>query len=47
MSIPVIASGGVGNLQHLVDGVIMGGADARAGGKHLSLRRARWVKGER
>ena len=26
--VPVIASGGVGNLQHLVDGVIQGGADA-------------------
>jgi cyclase len=26
--IPVIASGGVGNLQHLVDGVDQGGADA-------------------
>lgn len=26
--IPVIASGGVGNLQHLVDGVKEGGADA-------------------
>lgn len=26
--IPVIASGGVGNLQHLVDGVKIGGADA-------------------
>lgn len=26
--IPVIASGGVGNLQHLVDGVVDGGADA-------------------
>lgn len=26
--IPVIASGGVGNLQHLVDGVLQGGADA-------------------
>ena len=25
---PVIASGGVGNLQHLVEGVIDGGADA-------------------
>ncbi len=25
---PLIASGGVGNLQHLVDGVIDGGADA-------------------
>ena len=28
MPIPVIASGGVGNLQHLVDGVNEGGADA-------------------
>lgn len=28
VSIPVIASGGVGNLQHLVDGVVDGGADA-------------------
>jgi cyclase len=28
VSIPVIASGGVGELQHLVDGVIKGGADA-------------------
>lgn len=28
VSIPVIASGGVGNLQHLVDGVMLGGADA-------------------
>lgn len=27
-SVPVIASGGVGTLQHLVDGVTMGGADA-------------------
>jgi cyclase len=26
--VPVIASGGVGNLQHLVDGVLIGGADA-------------------
>ncbi|MBC7208574.1 MAG: imidazole glycerol phosphate synthase subunit HisF, partial [Methyloversatilis sp.] len=26
--IPVIASGGVGNLDHLVDGVVEGGADA-------------------
>ncbi|MGD1983744.1 MAG: HisA/HisF-related TIM barrel protein, partial [Chromatiaceae bacterium] len=26
--IPVIASGGVGSLQHLVDGVKKGGADA-------------------
>lgn len=28
IAVPVIASGGVGNLQHLVDGVIKGGADA-------------------
>jgi len=28
VNIPVIASGGVGNLQHLVDGVKIGGADA-------------------
>ena len=26
--VPVIASGGVGSLQHLVDGVVLGGADA-------------------
>jgi cyclase len=28
VSVPVIASGGVGDLQHLVDGVLEGGADA-------------------
>ena len=28
VDVPVIASGGVGNLQHLVEGVIDGGADA-------------------
>ena len=28
LEIPVIASGGVGNLQHLADGVKQGGADA-------------------
>ena len=28
VAIPLIASGGVGNLQHLVDGVTQGGADA-------------------
>ena len=28
VSVPVIASGGVGNLQHLVDGIRIGGADA-------------------
>jgi cyclase len=28
VSVPVIASGGVGNLQHLVDGITQGHADA-------------------
>mgnify|MGYP000529413883 FL=1 len=28
VDVPIIASGGVGNLQHLVDGVKLGGADA-------------------
>lgn len=28
VSVPVIASGGVGNLEHLADGITMGGADA-------------------
>lgn len=28
VSVPVIASGGVGNLQHLADGVLQGGVDA-------------------
>jgi len=28
VSVPVIASGGVGNLQHLVDGILLAGADA-------------------
>lgn len=28
MGVPLVASGGVGNLQHLVDGVLKGGADA-------------------
>jgi cyclase len=28
VSVPVIASGGVGNLQHLVDGITKGHADA-------------------
>jgi len=28
VTVPVIASGGVGNLDHLVDGVLEGGADA-------------------
>jgi cyclase len=28
VDVPIIASGGVGNLNHLVDGVKLGGADA-------------------
>ena len=28
VNVPVIASGGVGNLQHLVDGIVLGKADA-------------------
>jgi cyclase len=28
VAVPVVASGGVGTLQHLVDGVVLGGADA-------------------
>ena len=28
VDVPVIASGGVGNLDHLVDGIMLGGADA-------------------
>ena len=28
VEVPLIASGGVGNLQHLVDGIKVGGADA-------------------
>jgi len=28
VDVPVIASGGVGNLDHLVDGIKLGGADA-------------------
>ncbi|HAG71115.1 MAG TPA: imidazole glycerol phosphate synthase subunit HisF, partial [Gammaproteobacteria bacterium] len=28
VQVPIIASGGVGNLQHLVDGVVEGEADA-------------------
>ena len=28
VDVPVVASGGVGNLQHLVDGVLVGKADA-------------------
>ncbi|MCY1154651.1 MAG: imidazole glycerol phosphate synthase, partial [Nitrososphaera sp.] len=29
VSVPVIASGGVGTLDHLVDGILLGGANAK------------------
>ena len=35
VEIPVVASGGVGRLQHLVDGALDGGADAVLRGLHL------------
>jgi len=40
VAVPVIASGGVGNLQHLVDGVLDGHA-TRAGGQHLHFGNSR------
>ncbi len=39
LGIPVIASGGVGNLQHLADGVIGRPRQRGAGGEYLPLRR--------
>ena len=39
--VPVIASGGVGTLEHLVEGVVDGRSGRRAGGLDLPLRRAR------
>ena len=39
VDVPVIASGGVGGLQDLVDGVLIGGADAVLAGFDFSLRR--------
>ena len=39
VSVPVIASGGVGSLDHLVEGVTQGGASRRARRIHLSLWR--------
>ena len=37
VEVPIIASGGVGNLQHLVDGVLLGGADAVLAASYFSL----------
>ena len=39
-NVPVIASGGVGTLDHLVEGVLEGKADAVLGRLHLPLQRA-------
>ncbi len=52
ISIPVIASGGVGNLQHLADGVQKGGADAVLAASifhfgEYSVRQAKEVMHER
>ena len=40
VSVPVVASGGVGTLQHLVDGVVEGGADAVLAASIFHFRRA-------
>jgi cyclase len=44
VNIPVIASGGVGNLQHLVDGVAKGGADAVLAASIFTLVSTPWVR---
>jgi cyclase len=44
VSIPVIASGGVGNLQHLADGIIEGKADAVLAASIFHLENTLWVK---
>ena len=38
VDVPVIASGGVGTLEHLADGLVRGRGRRRAGGEHLPLR---------
>ena len=43
---PVIASGGVGKLQHLVDGIKIGRADAVLAASHLPLRRIHGARGQ-
>ena len=45
-TVPVIASGGVGTLQHLVEGVTEGARRCRAGGVDLPLRRAHRGRGQ-
>ena len=45
VSVPVIASGGAGTLEHLHEGVTAGGADAVLGGSDVPLRSAtRWAR---
>ena len=46
VNVPVIASGGVGTLEHLYDGVAAGGATGRARGVDLPLRPAHGPGGE-
>ena len=46
LEIPVIASGGVGNLQHLADGVKQGRRGCSAGGKHLPFWRIHRATGQ-
>ena len=46
VGVPVIASGGVGTLEHLVEGVVEGQRRRRAGGLDLPLRRAHDRRGE-
>ena len=43
----MIASGGVGNLQHLVDGVIKGGADAVLAASIFTTANIPWVRRRR
>ena len=46
VNVPVIASGGVGTLEHLYEGVAAGGASGRARGVDLPLRPAHRPRGE-
>jgi hypothetical protein len=46
VSVPVIASGGVGNLQHLADGITDRTRRRRAGGVDLPLRRVHGARGQ-
>jgi cyclase len=46
VSVPVIASGGVGNLDHLADGIQIRRRRCRAGRQHLPLRRVHGGAGQ-